>query len=152
MISPAYAQAAGGGGAFDIAAFLPLILIFAVFYFLLIRPQQKKAKQHRELIANLRRNDRVVTAGGIIGTVSKVVNDAEIQLEIAEGVRVRLVRSQIVEVLAKPAPAGRSRKEPEPEAEPEAAPEVDEPAETVEAASDQPPAKKGSGLFGRKGG
>jgi len=151
LISPAYAQAAGGGGAFDIAAFLPLILIFAVFYFLLIRPQQKKVKQHRELVSNLRRNDRVVTAGGIIGTVSKVINDAEVQVEIADGVRVRVVRSQIVEVLAKPAPAGRSKKEAEPETD--AAPEVDEPAETVEeAAAETPPAKKGSGLFGRKGG
>ena len=151
LISPAYAQAAGGGGAFDIAAFLPLILIFAVFYFLLIRPQQKKVKQHRELVSNLRRNDRVVTAGGIIGTVSKVVNDAEVQVEIAEGVRVRVVRSQIIEVLAKPAPATRSKKESEPDEE--TAPEVDEPAETVEDASaEQPPAKKGSGLFGRKGG
>lgn len=151
LISPAYAQAAGGGGAFDIAAFLPLILIFAVFYFLLIRPQQKKVKQHRELVSNLRRNDRVVTAGGIIGTVSKVVNDAEVQVEIAEGVRVRVVRSQIIEVLAKPAPATRAKKEPEPDED--TAPEVDEPAETVEdAAAEQPPAKKGSGLFGRKGG
>ena len=152
LISPAYAQAAGGGGAFDIAAFLPLILIFAVFYFLLIRPQQKKVKQHRELVSNLRRNDRVVTAGGIIGTVSKVINDAEVQVEIAEGVRVRVIRSQIVEVLAKPAPAGRSKKEPEPEPEADVAPELDEPAETVEAAAETPPAKKGSGLFGRKGG
>lgn len=153
LISPAYAQAAGGGGAFDLAAFLPLILIFAVFYFLLIRPQQKKVKQHRELVSNLRRGDRVVTAGGIIGTVSKVVNDAELQVEIAEGVRVRLVRSQVVEVLAKPAPAGRSKPaDPEPE-EPEVQPEVDEPAETVDqAAADAPPAKKSSGLFGRKGG
>src|SRR3546814_10259460 len=88
FISPAYAQA-GGAGAFDIAAFLPLILIFAVFYFLLIRPQQKKVKQHRELVSNLRRGDRVVTAGGLIGTVSKVVSDTELQVEIAEGVRVR---------------------------------------------------------------
>ncbi|MFN4088751.1 MAG: preprotein translocase subunit YajC [Alphaproteobacteria bacterium] len=153
LISPAYAQA-GGAGAFDIAAFLPLILIFAVFYFLLIRPQQKKVKQHRELVANLRRGDRVVTAGGIIGTVTKVVNDTELQVEIADGVRVRLVRSQVIEVLAKTAPAAKTRPEPEPEPEPEVEPEVDEPAAPVEppSAEGQPPTKKSSGLFGRKGG
>lgn len=157
LISPAYAQA-GGAGAFDIAAFLPLILIFAVFYFLLIRPQQKKVKQHRELVSNLRRGDRVVTAGGIIGTVSKVVNDAELQVEIAEGVRVRLVRSQVVEVLAKTAPAAKAARAPEPE--PEVEPAVDDepvtPPDQGAAAdlppTEPPPAKKGSGLFGRKGG
>jgi preprotein translocase subunit YajC len=103
-ISPAYAQAAGGGGGLDMAAFLPLILIFAVFYFLLIRPQQKKAKQHRELVSALRRGDRVVTTGGLIGTVSKVVSDTELQVEIAEGVRVRLVRGHVAEILSKTAP------------------------------------------------
>ncbi|SRR5690606_7368351 len=105
LISPAYAQTAGASG-FDIAAFLPLILIFAVFYFLLIRPQQKKMKQHREMVAALRRGDKIVTAGGIIGTVAKVVNDNEILVEIADGVRVRLVRSQVTDVASKSAPAG----------------------------------------------
>ena len=103
LISPAYAQAAGPGG-FSIEAFLPLILIFAVFYFLLIRPQQKKVKQHRELVAGLRRGDRIVTTGGIIGTIAKVVNEHELLVEIADGVRIRLVRSQVSEVAAKSAP------------------------------------------------
>lgn len=108
LISPAYAQTAGPAG-FDIAAFLPLILIFAVFYFLLIRPQQKKMKQHREMVAALRRGDKVVTAGGLIGTVAKVVNEQELLVEIAEGVRVRLVRSQVTEVASKTAPTGGNK-------------------------------------------
>lgn len=104
LISPAYAQAGGQGG-FDFVALLPLILIFVVFYFLLIRPQQKRMKQHRQMIEALRRGDRVVTAGGLIGTVTKVMNDNELQIEIAEGVRVRAVRSTIQEVLSKNEPA-----------------------------------------------
>src|SRR3546814_1749917 len=85
FISPAYAQA-GGAGAFDIAAFLPLILIFAVFYFLLIRPQQKKVKQHRELVSNLRRGDRVVTAGGIIGRSEEHTSELQSLMRISYAV------------------------------------------------------------------
>jgi len=108
FISPAYAQAAGGGasGVDALQSFLPLVLIFIVFYFLLIRPQQKKMKQHKEMLAALRRGDRVVTAGGIIGQVVKVSNDGEVQVEIAEGVRVKVVRGTIAEVLAKTEPVG----------------------------------------------
>jgi preprotein translocase subunit YajC len=107
FVSPAYAQAAGGGapGGFDLLSLLPLVLIFVVFYFLLIRPQQKKMKQHREMIAAVRRGDRVLTAGGIIGTVTKVQGDSELQVEIAEGVRVKVARATISEVLAKTEPA-----------------------------------------------
>ena len=104
-ISPAYAQAAGGGDAGGLISLLPLVLIFVVFYFLLIRPQQKKMKAHKALIEALRRGDRVVTAGGLIGTVTKVVSDSEIQVEIADGVRVRIVKSTIQDVLAKTEPA-----------------------------------------------
>jgi preprotein translocase subunit YajC len=104
LISPAYAQGAGGADA-GLMTFLPLILIFVVFYFLLIRPQQKKVKLHREMVAALRRGDRVVTGGGIIGTVARVVNDQEILVEIAEGVRVRVARGTVAEVIAKSAPA-----------------------------------------------
>jgi preprotein translocase subunit YajC len=106
LISPAYAQAAAPGAGFDIMTFAPLVAIFVVFYFLLIRPQQKKAKQHRETLGQLRRGDRVVTAGGIIGTVTKVVNDAELQVEIAEGVRVRVIRGTITDIVAKTEPRG----------------------------------------------
>ena len=106
LISPAYAQ---GTGLFDnqsaLIQFLPLILIFVVFYFLLIRPQQRKAKDHRVMLEALRRGDRVVTGGGILGTVSKVVSPEEVIVDIAEGVRVRILRSTITSVLAKPDPA-----------------------------------------------
>jgi preprotein translocase subunit YajC len=102
FISPAYAQAAAGApGGFDIMSIVPLILIFVVFYFLLIRPQQKKVKEHREMVTNLRRGDKIVTTGGIIGTITKVVSEGEIQLEIAEGVRVRCARSMIANLYAR---------------------------------------------------
>ena len=84
---------------------VPLVLIMVVFYFLLIRPQQKKAKEHAQLLGTLRSNDRVVTSGGLIGQVTKVLNDAELQVEIAEGVRVRMARSAVSEVVSKTAPA-----------------------------------------------
>lgn len=103
LISPAYAQAAGGEGGM-LTAILPLILIFAVFYFLLIRPQQKRMKQHKQMIEAVRRGDKVVTAGGLIATVHKV-QDNEIELDLAEGVRVKAVRSTLSEVLTKPQPA-----------------------------------------------
>ena len=104
-ISTAYAQ---GTGIFDqnaLVQFLPLILIFVVFYFLLIRPQQRKAKDQKAMLEALRRGDRVVTGGGIIGTVARVDNPEEVVVEIAENVRVRVVRSTITSVLAKPDPA-----------------------------------------------
>jgi preprotein translocase subunit YajC len=105
LISSAYAQAGGAPGGFDLISLMPLLLIFVVFYFLLIRPQQKKMKQHREMIGALKRGDRVLTAGGIIGTVTKVQGDSELQVEIAEGVRVKVARATISEVLAKTEPA-----------------------------------------------
>jgi preprotein translocase subunit YajC len=102
FVSPAFAQTgteAVGPGAIE--AFLPIILIFVVFYFLLIRPQQKKMRQHKEMLGAIRRGDRIVTGGGIIGTVSKVVDDNEIVVEIADGVRVRVQRGLVSGVLAK---------------------------------------------------
>ena len=107
LISTAYAQSPGGG-LFDQSAlvqFLPLVLIFIVFYFLLIRPQQKKQKDHRSMLEALRRGDRVVTGGGIVGTVSKVTGNEEVEVDIAQGVRVRVLRSTISSVLSKPDPA-----------------------------------------------
>ncbi len=110
FVSPAYAQAgaeAAGPGALE--AFLPIILIFVVFYFLLIRPQQKKAKQHREMLAAVRRGDKIVTGGGIVGTVTKVVDDNELMVEVAEGVRVRVHRPLIANVLSKTEPVGDTK-------------------------------------------
>ena len=83
------------------AQFVPLILIFAIMYLLLIRPQQKKAKEHQAMVAALRRGDQVVTAGGIMGKVSKVKDEREVELEIATGVNVRVVRNTITQVVSK---------------------------------------------------
>lgn len=105
FISPAFAQDAGGGGLGGIEALLPLVLIFVVFYFLLIRPQQKKMKMHKEMLGAIRRGDKVVTGGGIMGTVTKVANDNELTIEIAEGVRVRVQRSLVSTVVSKTEPA-----------------------------------------------
>jgi len=109
FISQAWAQAAGGGAGAGIEQFLPFLLIIVVFYFLLIRPQQAKAKRHKELIKNLRRGDRVLTSGGILGTVVKVINDGEIQVELAENVRVRVLRTAVTEVLAKTEPVSKDK-------------------------------------------
>jgi preprotein translocase subunit YajC len=105
FISPAYAQAAGGASGEALMQFLPLVLIFVVFYFLLIRPQQKRQKEHKVLLEGLRRGDRVVTGGGIIGTVAKVLPEKdEIDVDIAEGVRVKVMRSSISTVMARTEP------------------------------------------------
>lgn len=101
LVSPAYAQSAGGStGGFDIVALLPLVLIFVVFYFLILRPQQKKQKEHRAMIDAVKRGDRVVTTGGIIGTVAKV-EDREMVLEIADNVRVKALKTMIADVIAR---------------------------------------------------
>jgi preprotein translocase subunit YajC len=106
FVTPAYAQAAGGAGS-ALASFVPLILIFAIMYFLLIRPQQKKLKEHQAMVAALRRGDQVVTQGGLIGKVVKVKEDGsnEIEVEIAENVKVRVVKTTVAQVLSKTEPA-----------------------------------------------
>jgi preprotein translocase subunit YajC len=102
FISQAWAQAGGGGGGGDfLVQLFPLILIFVVFYFLLIRPQQAKVKAQREMLSGVKRGDRVVTGGGIIGLVTKVISDNELQIEIAEGVRVRLLKQSVSEILVR---------------------------------------------------
>ena len=124
LISPAYAQAlGGGGGGFDLVQLAPLALIFVVFYFLIIRPQQKKAKDHKAMIEAVRRGDKIVTSGGLIGTVAKVLNEREVAVEIADGVRVRVMRGMIAEVMARTEPAGEGKadKDKEKEKEDEAA-------------------------------
>ncbi len=108
LITPAFAQGTSFFGSQGVTLqMLPLVLIFVVFYFLLIRPQQRKAKEHKAMLESLRRGDRVVTGGGIIGTVSRVTSAEEIQIDIAENVRVRVMRSTIANVLSKPEPAPR---------------------------------------------
>lgn len=105
MVNNAYAQTAGSIAGFDFMSILPLVLIFVVFYFFLIRPQQKKAQQQREMLSSLRRGDRIVTSGGLIGIITKVVNDQELQVEIAENVRVRVARAMVSDLLSKTEPA-----------------------------------------------
>jgi preprotein translocase subunit YajC len=104
--SPAWAQSALGGGSGEtLMQILPLVLIFVVFYFLLIRPQQKKSKEHKEMLGKLRRGDRVVTGGGIVGTVAKVPDTGdEISVDIAENVRVKIVRGTISAVVSRGEP------------------------------------------------
>jgi preprotein translocase subunit YajC len=102
--TPAFAQAAGTGAGGAFLQLFPLVLIFAIMYFLLIRPQQKKLKQHRAMVEALRRGDQVVTQGGILGKVSKV-EDAFLEVEIAEGVRVKVQRNSITQVMNKTEPA-----------------------------------------------
>ncbi|MEM5519565.1 protein translocase subunit yajC [Sulfitobacter marinus] len=88
-----------------IQQFVPLILIFAIMYFLLIRPQQKKVKEHQAMVKGLRRGDQVVTQGGLIGKVVKVKDDGELEVELAENVKVRVVQSTIATVVSKTEPA-----------------------------------------------
>lgn len=106
FVTPAYAQtgAAAGGGEL-LLNILPFILIFAIMYFLIIRPQRQRMKQHQEMVNSLRRGDTVVTSGGIVGKVVKVLDEAEAQVEIAEGVKVKVVRSMIQDVRSKGEPA-----------------------------------------------
>lgn len=101
FISQAWAQGAGGGGGDFLVQLFPLILIFVVFYFLLIRPQQAKVRAQREMLAGVKRGDRVVTGGGIIGLVTKVISDNEVQVELAEGMRVRIIKQTITDIVAR---------------------------------------------------
>lgn len=104
--TPAYAQSAGAGGGDMFTSFIPLILIFVIFYFFLIRPQQKKAKEHKALVENLRRGDQVLTQGGIFGKVTKVKEGEEdIEVEIATNVKIRVLRTAIGSVISKTEPA-----------------------------------------------
>jgi preprotein translocase subunit YajC len=103
--TPAYAHAAGSPGAGDfITMMLPMVAIMVVFWFLLIRPQQKRAREHQDMISKVSRGDTIVTSGGLIGKVSKVVDEREILVEIAENVKVRVSRGGIAEVRAKGEP------------------------------------------------
>jgi preprotein translocase subunit YajC len=108
FITPAFAQAAGGGagGMDQLTSFLfPILLVLPIFYFLIIRPQNKRLKDHQDMVGAIRRGDTVVTAGGIIGKVTKVLDDKTITVEIADNVRIQVVRTTISEVRAKGEPA-----------------------------------------------
>ena len=106
FISPAFAQAPSflGGGDNMLVSLLPFILIFVIMYFLILRPQQKRQKQHADMVKNVRRGDTVVTSGGLVGKVTKVIDDDQIEVEVASDVRVRQMRSMIADVRAKGEP------------------------------------------------
>lgn len=94
----------GGGSDNMLVSLLPFILIFVIMYFLILRPQQKRQKQHQEMVKNVRRGDTVITSGGLVGKVTKVVDDDQIEVEISDGVRVRQMRSMVADVRAKGEP------------------------------------------------
>jgi len=102
--TPAYAQAAGGGAAAGLGSLIPIVLIFGIMYFLMIRPQQKKMKEHQAMVSALKRGDQVITQGGLKGKITKVKEDNEVTVEIASGVEVRVVQSTIVNVVNKTEP------------------------------------------------
>lgn len=109
FMTPAFAQTAGAAGAgATISSFLPLVLIFGIMYFLLIRPQQKKMKDLKLMVEALRRGDQVLTQGGIVGKVTKVNDDGMLDVEIAAGVTVKIVKQTIVQVLNKTEPAAKA--------------------------------------------
>jgi preprotein translocase subunit YajC len=104
LITPAYAQTGAAGGTDIFIQIVPFVLIFIIMWFLIIRPQQRRVREHAEMIKAVRRGDTVVTTGGIVGKVTKVVDDGELEIEISDNVRVRLVRGMIAEVRSKGEP------------------------------------------------
>ncbi|MCB1386136.1 MAG: preprotein translocase subunit YajC [Nitratireductor sp.] len=104
FVTPAYAQSFGGGSEM-IMSILPFVLMFVIFYFLLIRPQRQQMKQRDEMLKNIRRNDTIVTGGGVVGKVTKVIDDHEVEVEIAKDVKVRVMRNLVADVRVKGEPA-----------------------------------------------
>ncbi len=150
FISTAYAQEGGAGiGGFDMLSLMPLVLIFVIFWFFLIRPQQRKAKEHREMVAALKRNDQVLTGGGIIGRVTKLIDDNMVQVEIADNVRVRVARSSITEVMSRSGSA-RAAKAAAPKAEETSDGDGDDKDAAKEPAGDAASGKKSMFSFGSK--
>jgi len=104
FISPAYAQTPSFLGGEGMSFLVPMVLVFVIMYFLILRPQQKRVKQHAEMVKNVRKGDTVITSGGMVGRVTKVVDDDQLEIEIADGVRIRQVRAMVSEVRAKGEP------------------------------------------------
>ncbi len=103
FITPAFAQGVGAPSSDMLISLLPFVLIFVIMYFLILRPQQKRVKAHAEMVKNVRRGDTVITSGGLVGKVTKVI-DEELEVEIADGVRVRQMKSMVSDVRAKGEP------------------------------------------------
>ena len=104
FISPAFAQGAVSGGSDMLVSLLPFVLIFVIMYFLILRPQQRRVKLHQEMVKNVRRGDTVVTSGGLVAKVTKVIDDDKIEVELAEGVRAVQMRQMVSDVRAKGEP------------------------------------------------
>jgi len=148
FITPALAQTTTApGGTNIILQLMPFILIFAIMYFLIIRPQQKRLKAHREMVANVQRGDTVVTAGGLVGKVSRVVDDDEIQVDIADGVRVNVVRNTLSEVRPKGETRGAAKSAKQPEKKAEA---IETDTEEAEAREEAPAAAKSANGAAKK--
>ena len=104
FVSPAYAQTPSLLGGEGMSFLVPMVLVFVIMYFLILRPQQKRVKQHAEMVKNVRKGDTVITSGGLMGRVTKVIDDDQIEVEIADGVRVRQMRAMVTDVRAKGEP------------------------------------------------
>ncbi|MEM1317570.1 MAG: preprotein translocase subunit YajC [Pseudomonadota bacterium] len=117
FITPAYAQTAGGGGGGIVELLFPLILVGLIMWFLVIRPQRQAQKKRDEMLAAIKRNDTVITGGGVVSKVTKVIDDAELEVEIASGVKVRLMRAMIADVRVKGEPVAANDSKPADEGE-----------------------------------
>ena len=112
FVTPAYAQASGAGaGGMDaiLINFVPIILMVAVFWFFLIRPQQKRAKEHAAMLSAITRGDTIVTTGGLVGKVTRAVDNEDLEVEIAQGVKVKVVRGMVSDVRSKPEPVNDNK-------------------------------------------
>lgn len=110
FITPAYAQAAGGGGAGDILTSLaPILILIVIFWLLIFRPQQKRAKAHQAMLGAVRRGDTIVTTGGIVGKVTKVVEGEDLEVEVSKGVKVKIVRTMVSDVRSKSEPVNDNK-------------------------------------------
>jgi preprotein translocase subunit YajC len=109
IISPAYAQAAGAAAPNPLLQLLPFVLVFIFFYFLIIRPQNQARKKHQAMISNVKRGDVVVTSGGLIGKISKVLEGDEVMVELADNVVVKVVKSTLTDIRNKPTPAANDQ-------------------------------------------
>lgn len=110
FVTPAYAQGAGAPSGMDfISSFIPIILLIAIFWFLIFRPQQKRMKAHQAMLASIKRGDTIVTNGGVVGKVTKAVENEDLEVEIAQGVKIKVVRTMVADVRTKSEPVNDNK-------------------------------------------
>ena len=109
FVTPAFAQGAGGGAGDILTSLAPILILIVIFWLLIFRPQQKRMKAHQAMLASVRRGDTIVTTGGIVGKVTKVTDDEDLEVEIAQGTKVKVVRSMISDVRSKPEPVNDNK-------------------------------------------